>query len=82
MKEAIHFRALHAQVIIVYVVKTWEDGTGHWSAYCVPLEEGMSQADNVDRWRKHGCKITVELACCVYPILARDLLKRGLDYWV
>jgi len=84
MKEEIFHRAIHRQVLIVYVVTTPPGGrdgaswSGRWAAYCVPVA-GNSHTKEAETWRTAGAKLGEAEARAFWPALIADLDER--IYW-
>ncbi len=85
MKEEIFHRAIHRQVLIVYVAKTPTEHPaaggwpGDWAAYVVPVP-GQSHKAEAAAWRRDGSKLKEKEARALWPSLAADMDAAGIKW--
>lgn len=84
-KTQVYHRAIHRQVLIVYVANTpieqpaagsW---AGDWAAYVVPVA-GVNHKAEAATWRHDGAKLKESEARALWPSLAADMDAAGIKW--
>jgi len=84
-KTQVYHRAIHRQVLIVYVANTPTEQptaggwSGDWAAYVVPVP-GQNHKQEAAAWRRDGAKLKESEARALWPAVAADFDNAGIKW--
>jgi hypothetical protein len=82
IRTEIRYRAIHRQVLIVYVANIPPPGAGwagDWKAYVTPVP-GKNHDQEVGLWESRGTQLSEREARAMWPAIAADYDSIGLEW--